>query len=798
MKLLLVVSSLAFSGIVLASCHPTKNQDSSNFTSNVPPSSVDDQKVSAIAIKGIFQALSYYQGAKVDYSLLEINLLNSANKVINTLKYCEHSDVITHTDIDTSAVATGLIFKVTYQNKAEAALSVSLTYRVLVNDMVPSQWVASPIWTSFTASNSMANATKDGRNSFMTQSSFYLGNKNSINLFPKVTGKDHLGHYGTMASIDSGVSVNVKDGKKQDVSLDSLFSASAKEALLKQGEVDFNDNVTGAYTLSFAYGNDAVAFPLIEYSVNVVDGYNISDAKNLNILNDEPDGNIGWASDVGGSDVKTRIDAWKKANNIPTDLTVNNVVIQSDIIINKADLPSYFVWGEETDHQPVSDTMKGTLRDWAYLYYKSLSSDHPVFNLYGNFHKISLGSDFPYVEEDPDPHNGTAPETGTTINSHTCLFGGWNGDPDHGAYHYGIQDLAFTGNTGVSAKAEDKTKGGVIFVKPTYDATISNCLVNACFIGEVNGGYYSSAADYRDCTTKWVNTRVHDTQSAQLFNWGAGTIEATNSEFMNAGGPIVINQPHEYDLPSLSVDELAGRKPANIILDASCYLENYVTGQGGWFDFYQGASSYVNALKQMNPIFNAVLQKTFLKADSTDPKITRMNFIALNMTTSASAAALEGSIYGKTSIAGKDIINFEGGRDNMLNAITKASSDGGVSYQQALYTSDVGTTFMAQSTSNVGNPVFKMVGTKQENFGMLTVDSSGNPNGLANAKYYATGASVEADKAFDADAKSANYLGIYAFGTGYRLAATDPSNFLQWKGCNDFGLVLGFSDCKAS
>jgi hypothetical protein len=33
-----------------------------------------------------------------------------------------------------------------------------------------------------------------------------------------------------------------------------------------------------------------------------------------------------------------------------------------------------------------------------------------------------------------------------------------------------------------------------------------------------------------------------------------------------------------------------------------------------------------------------------------------------------------------------------------------------------------------------------MVGTKGENFGMLLADSSGNPNGLANAKYYATNA----------------------------------------------------------
>jgi hypothetical protein len=796
-KMLLVVSSLAISGALLAACHVTK-QDSSQSASNLPASSTDDKKVASIAITGPFQAVSYYQGATVDYSTLQINLLNGANKVLSTLKYSEHTDVITHTDIDTSAVATGLVFKVTYQPAGEAAISTTLTYNVLVNDMTPIQWHENPLWTNFNAANSAANATKDGRNSFIAQSKFYLGNKNSLNLFPQVSGKDKNGHTGTMDKIDSGVTVSVKDSTNADVSLDTLFSTSAKEALLKKGEIDFNDDVTGAYTLSFAYGNDATAFPTISYALNVVDGYNISDAKTLSIINNEPNGTSGWAFDVGGTDIKTRIDAWKKANNIPTDLTLNNAVIQNDIIITKADLPSYFVWGEEADHQPVSDSMKGTLRDWAWIYYRQLTTANPTFTLYGNFHKISLGSDFPYVMEDENARNGTAPATGTTINSHTCLFGGWNGDADRGAYHYNVQDLAFTGNTGVSDKEEDKVRGGVIFAKPTYDATITNCLVNTCFIGEVNGGYYDSATDYRDCTTEWINTRVHDTQSAQLFNWGAGTISAKDCEFMNAGGPIVINQPSTYDLSSMSSEEIANRKASNVILDDSCHLENYVTGQGGWFSFYKGASDYVNNLKQMDPLFNAVLSKTFLKKDTTDTSITRMNFIALNMTRSESTTPEEGSIYGKTSIGGKDVVNFEGGRSTMLSAIASASTDGGAAYQKALYSTDVGTTFMAQSSSTTSAPVFKMIGTAQDNFGMLTVDStSGNVNGLVNAKYYATGASVDADKAFDADAKTANYLGVYAFGTGYQLAATNPANFLSWKGCNDYGLVFGFNDYKA-
>ena len=808
-KCVVLFSSLALASLILAGCnHPatssgttsenlSSGKDSSESSSNPGSSSVDLSKADSIKIYGQFMSTVYYQGTTIDYSTLQIQTFHGKNKLA-TLKYSEHSDIISHTDIDTTQIATGLTFTVTYKPAGAEALQASLTYEVKVNDMTPVQWVESKTWTAFNAANSAANATKDGRNSFMESSGFYLGNKNAINLFPVVTGKDHANHLGTMNQIDSGVSATLKDAKGTSVSLDDAFSASAKSALLTKGDVDFNDDLTGEYTLTFSYGSDTTNFPDIAYDLHVVDGYNISDAKTLSIINNEPNLTSGFAADAGGTDVKTRIDAWKSANGIPLDLTVNNAVIQSDITIAKADLPSYFVWGEEADHQPVSDSMKGTLRDWAWLYYKNLTTANPTFHLYGNFHKISLGSDFPYVEEAEGPRNGTAPATGTTISSHASLFGGWNADADRGAYHYYIHDLAFTGNTGVSNKEEDKTKGGLVFFKPTYDASVENCVVNTTFIGEVNGGYYSSATDYRDCTTTWIKTRLHDTQSAQLFNWGAGSIVAQECELMNAGGPLIINQPHAYNLSGMSESDIAARKASNVIIDDKSHLENYVTGQGGWFSFYTGATSYVDQLKTMDPLFNLTLGKTFLKADATDSSIKRMNFIALNMTTSSSTDAAEGSIYGSTTIGSQKVIDYEGGRSTMTAAIAQAANDGGAAYQKALYTTDVGTTFMAQSASDPASPVFKMVGAKGDNFGMLLADSSGNPNGLANAKYYATGAKVDADKAFDDDAKTATYLGIYAFGKGYKLDVTNPANFRSWEGCNDYGLLLGLEDYKAA
>lgn len=829
----LLLLSIAFLGLPLAGCGPTTNASSSqngNSSANSGSasqtstqassalSSQDAKVVASIKIYGPLRKTSFYQGDTVDYAKLAIRTYNAANTVIATIAYSGHESDFTYVPFDTSAVSAERTFSVTYTDPtSKKTFTDSFTYAVLENNLVPAQWTENASWTAFNASLNSVSSTKPGfnngqfNNAFMTKSDFYVGNKNSINLFPVVKGKKASGTDSTlsvMSSVDRGITVTLKDSLGTVLNLSDYFSETAQNDLIKKGVVDFNDDKTGVFNLIFTYdaSTDKNAFPDILYKLHIVDGYNVSDSKSLAIMyNDDRSTTTG--DYLANAKRIPMIEAWKKANNIPTGVAVNSVVVQKDLVINKADLPTYYVWGEGEDNDPVSDSMKGTLKDWEFIYYHALTDTNPNFNLYGNYHKISCGDDFPYVEESENGQNGTAPAEGTTISGHTCLFGGWSRYTDYPTkqnFKYTIQDLAFTGKTGVSDNKTGvnfSTHCGIIFIKPNYDCDIDNCVINSVFIGEVNGGYYNNKSDYRDVTTTWNNTRVHDTYSAMLFNWSAGTIASTNCEFAHCGGPIVINQPNATPLATTAADELAGRKGAWIKFDKQTVLDNYVSGTGGWFDSYAGATTYVAQLKGMNPLLEAGIKKTFLDSEN------KLNLISVNMTTSEGATSFkEGSLDGGTFIGDQKIINYEGGKDTLdAGVVAAAGGDQGAAFAAALYSTDIGVSLMNATGTTVknsdgtstttANPFFKFVGDTSEQFGMLTVGTDGQVNGMVNAKYYVT--QQEADKAFTSDISSAKYVGVYGFGTGYSDATATPTYYHgSWKGCNDFGLVFSISDYK--
>jgi hypothetical protein len=788
LKVLMSLSAIALLGVAVGSCTKGNTTDSGSQASTVDPT-----KAVAIQISGKFgKKTLYYEKEVVDYTDFAIDTLNASNKVISTVKQSDYPSRFVYDPIDTSTVGTGKKFTVKYTAPGESVLETSILYEVRVNDLTPSSWTANKRWITFSSAIIDNTKTKtDGThpNSFMKETNFYLGNKNSINLFPVITGVDHFGTVGTISQLSSGITVTLKDESGTALTLSDYFSAEAITALSTTGDVDFNDNKTGTFTLEFTYPTGAaLSFPAIDYKLVVVDGYNVYSAKELAVMTNETDVNY-----------KKVNDPWKAANNIPNDVQVNNVVIQNDLTINLADLPPYSVWGASAlDTAPVDSSCKNTLKDYQWIYPHYLDKTHPTFTLYGNYHKVSCGTDFPYCEENDD-HNGTHLAAGEVINSHVGVFGSnkisdypvgtADDDVERSKFQFNIRDMAFTGNTGVSDDEAMKSKGGVIFIKPNSDSTITNCVLSTIFLGTVNDGTYDSPTDFRHYTNTWDSTRIHDTFSAQLFNYLYGDIVLKNCDLYKAGGPLFINQGPAINLATTSASDLAKISGSFIKVDSATSLDNYVSGTGGWFNIYNGASDYVAQLKNLDPLFRGTLAKTFLNSDQ------KLNLVSVNMTTGETIAQLkDGGIFGGTVIGDKDIINYQKGYSTVAEGITTAfSGGGGDAYSAALIGTDIGVTYMSQANGSY-TPVFKMVGTK-ENFAMLHATGS-TVDGLVNAASYAGGSAT-----IDADAKTANWLGIYGFGTnGQGLSpniATGTNNFKNWKGTNDFGLVLGLLDYKA-
>jgi len=787
LKNCILLSAVAILGLPLAACAKNSSSTSGSASASDSASSTKNSSESsaatAIKVYGPLAATKYYQGFVVDYSKLTIQTLTSSGKVLETIPYSQNQSKITYTQIDTSTVATGKVFTVTYKASASAAtLSVNVVYDVLVNNLTPIGWHANKRWTDFNSQvpdNTKVNADGTHPSSFMKATSYYIGNKNSLDLFPIVNGKDQLGNVGTMSSVASGISVVLKDSTTGTaLTLSDYFAEADITNLQTKGVVDFKDDKTGSFTLVFTYpSGTASAFPEIDYKLVVVDGYNVTNAKQLAVM-----------SNSTAADVKKVNDPWKTANGIPTDVQVNNVVIQNDITINKADLPDYSVWGASTlDVAPNDTSCVGTLKDYKWIYEHYLDKDHPTFSLYGNLFKISCGEDFPYVEENGNG-NGTHLGDGEVVNSHTAVFGSnkysdYDTATDKSIFNFNIQDLAFTGRTGVSTDASMKSKGGVIFIKPNSDSLIKNCVLSTVFLGTVNDGVYNSATDYKYYTNTWDSTRIHDTFSAQIFNYLYGDIEIKNCDLYKAGGPLFINQCPSVSLAGLTPADAALIKGSWIHVDADTSLDNYVSGTGGWFDIYEGASAYVAQLKQLDPLMKLVVGKTFLNSEN------KLNFVSLNMSTGETVSGTKtGGLFGGTVIGTKSPIDYNGGRNQMLTDIANAASDGGAAYQADLYSTDTGALFLSQYTTATScPPVFKL----NNDFAMPTVDSTGAVNGMVNAKYYVTQA--DADKALSADAKTASYLGIYGFGAVQGLAPTNPANYMSWTGSNDFGLVVALS-----
>ena len=311
LKNCILLSTVAILGLPLAACAKNSSSTSGSASASDSASSTKNSSESsaatAIKVYGPLAATKYYQGFVVDYSKLTIQTLTSSGKVLETIPYSQNQSKITYTQIDTSTVATGKVFTVTYKASASAAtLSVNVVYDVLVNNLTPIGWHANKRWTDFNSQvpdNTKVNADGTHPSSFMKATSYYIGNKNSLDLFPIVNGKDQLGNVSTMSSVASGISVVLKDSTTGTaLTLSDYFAEADITNLQTKGVVDFKDDKTGSFTLVFTYpSGTASAFPEIDYKLVVVDGYNVTNAKQLAVMSNSTAADVKKVNDPCGS-----------------------------------------------------------------------------------------------------------------------------------------------------------------------------------------------------------------------------------------------------------------------------------------------------------------------------------------------------------------------------------------------------------------------------------------------------------------------------------------------------------------
>ena len=226
-----------------------------------------------------------------------------------------------------------------------------------------------------------------------------------MSLFPSVVPDDDL--VTLVDTLDpSKVSVSLTDDKGTALTLSDYMAESDIAALKSKGQVKFIEGKTGSFKLTLSYAGGAIStMKDITYAIQVIDGYNINQAKDLFVLNnDDVDGDKSGGEGPKANDAVIR--KWKEAKGIPFDRNYHVGIFQKDVVLGKDDIPDDYIWDSTRDSSLAA--LDGSLKDSSYLvkhtFQSTDSADELNFAVYGNYHKLSLGSDFPFIiREGLDP-----------------------------------------------------------------------------------------------------------------------------------------------------------------------------------------------------------------------------------------------------------------------------------------------------------------------------------------------------------------------------------------------------------
>jgi hypothetical protein len=834
-RTILVLGTAALLAGGVTSCTPKSTTGSSTSTSGQTQSAV-----TSIGLKTGTLRLTILLGSTVDYTKAEIELMDANKKVLETVTFSDHR--LAHSRIDTSKLGSGT-FDIFFKDGSNATVKASYTYEIKGEEDIytATNWEMPSLYTKFTAIDKTVSAAKDLSNNFLEHSPFYVGTENALNLMPIVHATDEDDNDVEMTKLRGMVvKLTTQADTATELNVDDYFEADDKATMLLSGLVKFKKSVKGDFVLTFTYpAGVKAAFPDLSMKISVVDGYNITQAKELALINnikatrviknlEGKDEDITQDKDKGEY---AAVEAWKKAKGLPTlDSTdgIDNFIIQDDLTLTLADVPDFFVWQDkpaaeggpiyQTKGQNVGQVI-GSLKDWQSIYHHRFEEGHTEFNLFGNYHQLSLGDDFPTIATTSNTgEKQDATENNGVISGHTTLIGGDDEDYFAGATET-VAHLFATGNEGVSSTTSE-TKGGILFYKPeTMHSVCENVIANSFFTTIVASGSWrgqsmdnAKATDpIRKPVVDFNKVRFHDSYSAMIFTYGPTVVNVNDSELWNAGGPLIINQGDAWDLTkygtfSSNPKTDDDRQSATLNIDKNTKLKNLVTGEGGWFKTY-GAESAISTIKGLSGLMKNQFGKTIIQSDEGNEKL---SFLVLDFGKGETGTGKDmGSLFSKVVIDGKDYVNRESGRSTVEAAFTTYATDAQkaaagdtaaaarldaekAQYQGSLFNTDFGATWIGQyGNGTTSLPIFKTMGTTNH---YMTVFSGTGPIGtVQNVAVAAAGGTV--DTTIPDDAKTGDYMTVY-YNLGYETGTANPSTagLNAYAGSNAFGLLFGYYD----
>ena len=397
----------------------------------------------------------------------------------------------------------------------------------------------------------------------------------------------------------------------------------------------------------------------VEWTVKVVDGYNIYDSREICLLEQPsqatrdlrttkyPNGRTYWDS------IKTELGL--------TGVRPTSIILHNSLQVTKTSLPQDFWFELDANYsitykygdnkyapEDVPADLGGPLeraflwdQEWGLLQYDMNKGES--FAIHGNFFDIDL-SKLPLVcSFEPDiehPENRDAYYMDYMSKLSFIDIRGWdvrytngvNGPklpltnqgkkPTESAEqdeHFYFDNFMVKGNcsqTQLLLSEEGTTwtegrgdnpvyGGGIIFVKTHYcHADVTNVNAHGCFISFFSRDY--TVVNYTNC-------KSYDSYLNALYILGETDNTLTNCHFKRAGGPLMIVTQQTDDLDGDSTKEEYIEIP-RLVANDNCVLENFVTGEEVWFDIF--APGQVTLLKPLDKLLKGYFTKTFLQGNS--------------------------------------------------------------------------------------------------------------------------------------------------------------------------------------
>ena len=616
----------------LAACDPS-DPTSSNSNSGSTTSSDSGASTSSS---------SSNSGSNVELTSIKLNktetsiLLNSTETLTVTFTPNNATDKEVEWSTDDATVAivnNGVVTakkigtaNITVKSKKNAALTA--TCKVTVKDNV----ILSNVSNKHEFVLFDQNKAKDEKNDdgfYDHTQSYKVGDDNAFNVKPALTVLDAKTYQPVSASQWlHDFTISAKLGE-ETVGEEYFKVLDAREC-----NVDFTDAAVGkTFTISIAPGGvDAsrVASLTKSITVEVVDGYNVYNAKELGYFDTRPQGyNYDAPVMEDGNNWQAKWGEFKTANNMNPDYVPASLIFQTDIAVTPNDVPANFFYTAEQAAALNDTKAAGSLVDFVNLYERTVAGD---ITIDGNYFELDLSA-IPLIKR--DRQNTTA--EGEVV-GHSAAFKAIEGGDII------FRNINMTGNGKKATGDEDKIYGGgIIFVKGAGSKSMKSYNMIATkfyitFFGEQpktpDGNYTEFELDKVKC---------FDNYNSFLYSWGS-TITAKNTLFRSCGGPVLIQDHTNTDTyEDNNGMTVLGNAPTVNFID--CTIKNYVTGSEAWFQQFN-ATMVTGQIKMLSDLFYATgLTKSFVTNDKYEGKLYQalaaagenafFNFIVLNKSGSA-------------------------------------------------------------------------------------------------------------------------------------------------------------------